>query len=99
MALNIPLNSRFVNTQIVRFDGVETFARWPQISYLSTKPIAIFTVTPDRASRLDLLSNDYYGTPDYWWAIMAYNQKTELGWPKAGDVVKIPDPVFVFSNE
>jgi len=39
------------------------------------------------------LSNEFYGTPEYWWVIAWYNQKPLETDFKAGEVVEIPTPI------
>ncbi len=46
-------------------------------------------------TRLDLLSNDYYGTPDYWWVIMQANSEygaNEFAIPDNASI-RIPYPI------
>ena len=45
------------------------------------------------ADRLDLISNRVYGTPKYWWVILAANEyqlEFEIG---DGEILRIPMPI------
>jgi hypothetical protein len=39
------------------------------------------------------LANTYYGNPEYWWIIAAYNQAPTEGHLRVGDIVFIPTPL------
>lgn len=50
-----------------------------------------YTVPPNFAGRIDLISNDLYGSPDLFWAICEANNINDLvGYPEAGEVLSIP---------
>jgi len=98
MAVDIPLNSRYRTTDVVRFNNVETLGPWPGFSWLKSTPWLTIIVDSSFAGRLDLLSYKYYGTVDYWWAIMYYNNITDINWPKGGDTVKLPSPSLILGT-
>ena len=39
------------------------------------------------------ISNDYYGSPEYWWVIAWYNQKSSEPEFKVGDIYYVPLPI------
>ena len=47
-------------------------------------------VTPDEEGRLDIISNRYFGTPTYWWAIAIANGYIDPFAVKPGTMVRIP---------
>ncbi len=98
MPVLVPINSRFRTSQIVTFNGVETFARWPDLEFMDTTPTTTIITDTKNAGRLDLISTEFFGSPDFWWAIMAFNRVSQLNWPQAGDEVKIPQPSLVLSS-
>lgn len=93
------INSRFRSTPSVQFNGENILGRWVDPEFMDAPPFATITVESNREGRLDLISNDYYSTPNMWWAIMAYNKMTNINWPKTGDIINIPDPVLVFGSQ
>ena len=98
MAIRVSSNSRFRVTQAVRFQGQETFGSWAQPEFMDSPVFTTIIADNTNEGRLDLLSQRFFGTPDYWWAIMAYNKTFDINWPRAGDEVMIPDPELVFSS-
>jgi len=63
---------RYNKTQIIRDTSGTRFKETtivPKIKVTGDDQYVEVSVT----DRLDLLSNDYYGTPEYWWIIAAAN--------------------------
>lgn len=48
-------------------------------------------VQPDEENRLDIISNKYYGNPEYYWAIAMANNFVDPFIVKSGDIIRIPD--------
>ena len=65
-----------------------TFPDEAQVSNLNNE-IRIWTAT----DKLYNLSNQYYGSPQYWWVIAWYNQKASEAEFKIGDTFFIPQPL------
>ncbi len=89
--------SRFRHTEMIVFDGKETFGRWVMPDLLVNPPtnnnIQTFKVTPALVGRPDLISNAVYNTPLLDWLIIAFNSDTSRGvlnWPKAGQILRYP---------
>ena len=51
-------------------------------------------VLREEENRLDIISNKYYGTPEFWWVIALANNYIDPFYIKAGTVIRIP----VFSS-
>lgn len=45
------------------------------------------------ADRLDLISNKYYGAPEYWWIILSANDYQLEFDIEAGEILRIPYPL------
>lgn len=99
MAIDLPLNSRYRYTKVVRHNGVETIGMWPGFKWMSEPPFTTIVATTANQGRLDLIAAEYFGAPDYGWAIMYYNNARDLNWPRAGDEVKIPNPSLVLGTD
>lgn len=101
----VPSNSRFKFTQLIAVkapDGsiVEAYGRWVKPAFFDDPNLsaATYQVRNDFAGRPDEISKEVYGTPEYFWVIIAYNSPRDpLNWPKVGDVIMIPDPAAVAS--
>ena len=90
MPIDLPLNSRYLRVDVITHQGQETVAWWPGASWIKARPAQTIVATSGQAGRLDLIANTYLGAPDLWWAILYYNNVTDINWPRAGDVVAIP---------
>jgi len=108
MPIKLPSFSRLKETQaiITESDGdrVETFGLWKEPSFLTQKldpqlEVIHIRVDSRRAGRPDLIANDVYGSPSYFWVLLAYNKPQEIfGWPKNGTVVLAPTAQIVLSS-
>lgn len=84
-------NSRFRMTPVVVFDGAQTYGKWVEPKFMSSKPSPTYIVPNRLARRPDLISQELYGTVEYYWAIIAFNSPRDpLNWPKAGEAIYIP---------
>ncbi len=71
-------------------------------TYVRTVPVTSandkFTViSPGYEFRPDLLSNDVYGIPDFWWKILEVNSIKDIFDFKAGITIRVPDIANIFS--
>ena len=98
MAVNLPLNSRYLNTEVIKHKEKETLAWWAGTDWLESAPSQTIVITSTQAGRLDLIADEFLGSTDLWWAIMYYNKQTDLNWPKAGDEVAIPNSGLVLGT-
>lgn len=53
-----------------------------------------FEITPDVELRPDLVSTDFYGSPDFWWKIMEANKMKDILEFKAGRNIRLPGSIF-----
>jgi len=56
-------------------------------------------LTYNSADRLDLISNRVYGSPNYWWVILAANNYHIEFDIEAGEVIRVPYPLADVLNE
>ena len=87
--------SRFSKTEMIIIDGVETFGKWKQYSFLVERPvedkIGVFRITSAVEGRPDLISTQIYGTPMLDWVLIAFNNaRGTLNWPRTGDTIEYP---------
>ena len=55
----------------------------------------VTVITPGAEYRPDLVSQDVYGSPDFWWRIMQENKIYDIFDFKAGITIRIPVNIFV----
>lgn len=94
--VDLPLNSRYLFIDAVKFGGHDTMAWWPGTSWIDNPPDQIIIAKP--GDRPDLIANQYLGSPDLWWAIVYYNKVTDVNWPRPGDEVAIPKTADVLGT-
>ena len=102
MPIELPTNSRFIETQPIIRDGLETFGRWKRPSFfagLNDDDLVTIVVDNATAGRPDVIAADLYGTPFLEWVIVMLNRpKNTLGWPPTGSTIKAIDPSIVLAN-
>lgn len=96
--MSLPLNSRYLDTEVIKHNGKETLGRWPGTSWIDIEPAKTIVVSKSLAGRLDLIASRQLGDAGLWWAIMYYNRATDVNWPRAGDEVKIPPRSYVLGE-
>jgi len=84
---------QFASSVIV--NGVETFGRWAQPSFLADDfdPALTdsFLVTNDTNGRPDRIAGKVYGDPFLDWVIIGFNKPREvLNWPRSGQIIRYP---------
>ena len=93
--------SRFSQTQETIYKGNETYGMWSGYDFLNRDDVAtgVFRVPNHLVGRPDRISARLYGTPLLDWAIIAFNNPSEiLGWPHAGELIKYPLDSEVFPS-
>lgn len=67
--VQLPPRSAYVSTPVYRLtDGTVVFGLQRPVT-LADPSDRTFTVPAQFANRLDLISNELYGLPDFWWAV------------------------------
>lgn len=97
--VELPAHSAFVRTPVysglkVEIDG----ASEPVVAFglmldavVADDSDELFTVTVGLANRLDLISDQFYGTKSLWWVVaMVNNQLDPLVGFVPGDLIRIP---------
>jgi len=107
--ISLSENSRYRNTPIFSGDGAEFGKNVGKIDFrghfvppeIDEKNSDTFiTIKSKDNGRLDLLANQYYGTPELWWAIALVNNIFDPTYGvETGTVIRIPPLQSIFSNE
>ena len=104
MTIEVTSQSRFVLTEPIIKDGVETFGRWKRPDFmkageLNEDQILTKQIDGEFAGRPDQIALDVYGSPFLDWVVIMFNNpKNTLGWPQNGTVIKLPAPDIVLLN-
>lgn len=97
----VPVSSRYASSPVILYTEKKllTFATYKKNqnkeetnSGLKTK---FYVVTPGTEYRPDLVSSKAYGTPDFWWRIMEYNNIKDIFDFKAGLNIVLPNSLLV----
>ena len=81
-----------VNNQTVNDFGNSYYSRFFQIK----RPLSYYTIQQSDIQRPDIISFKIYGSQDYWWIIMKYNQIFDI-WNdlQEGNVLSVPDKLDI----
>lgn len=92
MPISLPSNSRFkLSTPILTADGKETFGVMTKFDFLKTDRYRTITINSYYAHRPDLIADDVYGSPSFYWVVIIFNKvRDPFQWPKIGDVIRLP---------
>jgi len=89
--------SRFKLTELVEFDGkivpgLMKKYQFLQRDKLSDNDIVRVEIKNNRAGRPDLISNDLYGTTQFKWILILFNNVINPfdGWPKTSTTIEAP---------
>jgi hypothetical protein len=63
-----------------------------------TKDLTYYTIQKDDLQRPDILSFKFYGTDEYWWVILKYNNIEDI-WNDLyiGQIISVPDKTDIDS--
>lgn len=87
------------------FYNVDTSSGIEELDYLDNSisnfkpsyPVGYYRVQGEDLLRPDLISSKVYGTPAYWWLILAYNEVSDsVAGYEVGDLFKIPSLIDIY---
>ena len=93
--------SRFKNTPIINFKGNNVPALMKRFEFLDNLPneeLLNIEIRGILAGRPDLISSRLYGTTQYKWVLLMFNNVLNPfnGWPKPGTTIKAPSSSAVW---
>ena len=84
--------SRYAESAIYQYKNVistfETYKRRPDLT--TPDGSQWMEITPEYEFRPDILSNEVYGTPDFWWRIMEVNGMIDILEFRTGRNIRLP---------
>lgn len=92
----VTASSRYAESTILRYGDAArlTFEIYKK-TFAQESPIdKVAVIPPGLEYRPDLMSNQAYGTPDFWWRILEVNGMMDVFDFKAGKTIRIPDNIF-----
>jgi len=88
--------SRYANSRIIYYsdEKIITFETYKRKKFNPTPKDQVTVITPKTEYRPDLLSQDKYGLPDFWWKIMEVNDIKDIMDFKSGKTIILPENVY-----
>lgn len=85
--------SRYLNSQLYYYgdDKKITYGTYKRRIVQEFENDKFFEITKPLNYRPDLVSNKFYGIPDYWWKIMEYNLMSDVYEFRQGTVIRLPN--------
>lgn len=92
----VPVTSRYVDSVVVYYteNKLITFQLYKKKEIPNSKKDKYAVVTAGTQYRPDKISQQAYGTPDFWWKILEANGLKDVYDLKAGLNIRIPDALF-----
>ena len=104
MAIETESISRFIDTDPIKFNGIETFGKWQAPSFLDRSvlgedDIIKLQIENRLEGRPDLIALEQYGNSLLEWVVVMFNKpKNPLNWPLTGEIIELPATVIVVRN-
>jgi hypothetical protein len=94
----VPVSSRYANSEVIYYTEKKllTFVTYKknQNKEKENARTKFYVVSSGMEYRPDLVSSKVYGTPDFWWKIMEYNNIKDIFDFKAGVNLVIPNSLL-----
>lgn len=92
----VPVSSRYAETTVVYYteNKLITFITYKKIPIVFGNRDRFYVVTSGTEYRPDLVSQNAYGTVDFWWKLMEANNIKDIFDFKAGLNIRIPNAIF-----
>lgn len=76
---------------------------WARPSFLdrqfTAEQIAFYRVTTQTEGRPNVIANELYGSEEYEWILLAFNDVVDtLTWPKSGSVIRYPKKKAILTD-
>ena len=94
----VPRTSRYSESQVIYYTINDltylTFSTYKREERANSPRDKFSTMPTGMEYRPDLVSQEAYGTPDFWWKILEANKIKDVFEFKAGKTIRIPDAIF-----
>jgi hypothetical protein len=92
----VSVSSRYFKSPVIYYGELNrvTFTTYKRQKQTTSTSDKFMVVGKGSEYRPDLVSNQFFGVPDFWWQIMEYNQIYDIFDFKAGITIRIPASPF-----
>jgi hypothetical protein len=92
----VGVSSRYAESEVVYYteNKLLTFKIYKKNSYTPSANDKYTVITKGYEYRPDLLSNQAYGTPDFWWKILEVNGMKDIFEFRSGENIVIPNNIL-----
>jgi hypothetical protein len=94
----VPRVSRYADNQVIYYTAGEityiTLTTYKRPEFEESPNDKFATITPGTEYRPDLVSQQAYGTVDFWWKILEVNKIKDIYDFKAGKTIRIPNSIY-----
>lgn len=93
----VPFTSRYTEEKVIYYTERKllTFRTYKKKPVVASNKDKFAVISKGYEYRPDLLSQDAYGTPDFWWKIMERNNLKDIFEFKAGLNIVLPDALLI----
>jgi len=93
----VSVTSRYIDSPVIYYSENKflTFPIYKKQIYEFSDKDKFYSVTPGTQYRPDLISYEFYGTPDFWWKIMQVNDIKDVFEIRTGMTLRLPDGVLL----
>lgn len=86
----VPATSRYAVTPVIEYEGKLAYPIYKKKQLIFHPEDKHYEITKDVEYRPDLVSNMFFGTPDFWWRIMEMNNMIDILEFRAGRNIIMP---------
>lgn len=92
----VPITSRYADSSVLYYteNKLLTYGLYQKKNIPTSSKDRYAVITKTMEYRPDLVSQQAYGTVDFWWKIMEANNLWDIWDFKAGTNIRIPDAIF-----
>lgn len=92
----VNFTSRYIDSEVILYGEAKklTFATYRRPNRTENPQDKVAVIPPGMEYRPDLVSQQAYGVPDFWWRILETNRIMDIFDFKAGRTIVIPDAIF-----
>jgi len=88
--------SRYSSSKVVKYSSqkITTFETYKRKPFVMSSGDQLAVIPNGMEYRPDLMSNQRYGTTDFWWRIMEVNNMKDIMEFKAGKTIILPENIY-----
>lgn len=92
----VNFTSRYSEAEVILYGEAKklTFKTYKRETRTPNPEDKVAVIPPGMEYRPDLVSQQAYGVPDFWWRILEVNRIMDIFDFKAGRTIVIPDAIF-----